>query len=51
MKAIIKFLKMNIEELDQVNKTLEIEYPFMKLIDMYFWKIGIDIEKVSKNLN
>jgi len=51
LETLIYFIKNNFEELCTINKTLDFEYPFMKLIDMYFWSIGFDEEKKKKTLN
>lgn len=33
-----------IEAMKMVNQYSNIEYPIMKIIDMYYWKIGFDLE-------
>ncbi|WP_417332580.1 hypothetical protein [Halarcobacter sp.] len=37
-----EFYILNKNEFDKFNKEQTLEYPKMKLLDMYFWKIGFD---------
>ena len=56
---ILKFAKYNIATLNHIKKQINniqknndrlnnVDYPFMKIIDMYFWKIGFDINQNDK---
>lgn len=49
LKSLIEFIKQNIDELYSLNKSLHIQYPLMKLVDMYFWTIGLIEEKETKS--
>ena len=45
LKALINFYKENMAEFDDLGKKIKIgdrPYPLMKLIDMYFWQVGVD---------
>lgn len=48
LKSLILFINQNIEELYSLNNSLEMQYPIMKLVDMYFWTIGLNEEKAKK---
>ena len=41
-KKMVKFCNDNAQEFGQVQKTISnrCEYPMMKLVDMYFWRLG-----------
>ncbi|MCF6276651.1 MAG: hypothetical protein L3J07_02255 [Candidatus Magasanikbacteria bacterium] len=49
INEIIKFYKENKVEFDKAQKSIKnigkINYPIMKLIDMYFWQIGFEKDK------
>jgi hypothetical protein len=44
--SVVKFYKLNKDDFDSVQQSIKrtsgIYYPTMKLVDMYFWKIGFD---------
>jgi len=50
--SVVEFYKLNKDDFDSVQQKIKltsgIQYPTMKLVDMYFWQIGF--EKNSKNL-
>ena len=51
MERLSKFIKAHKKEIGvvQINfKKRKIYYPYMKIVDMYFWQLGYDIEE-SKN--
>jgi len=61
LKKLIKFAKKNVNELDKIKKHIsniqnnnsnlnKVEYPYMKLMDMLFWKIGFDLELEEERL-
>lgn len=51
LKALVEFVNRNKDELCFLNKKLDMEYPIMKLIDMYFWTIGLNEEIERKKNN
>ena len=50
-QSVVEFYKTNRDDFDSVQKSIQrkrgVDYPTMKLVDMYFWQIGF--EKNSKN--
>ena len=51
---IFKFIETNKAEFIAAQKLIlaktKIHYPLMKIVDMYFWQIGFDKEKITKTL-
>lgn len=44
--ATINNIKIEIDKIQKKNNSLnKIQYPVMKIVDMYFWKIGFDIDQ------
>lgn len=56
---MLHFAKNNLNELKQIKRQIAniqkgnnvlnaIDYPYMKIVDMYFWKIGFDLDENKK---
>ena len=51
--SVVNFYKNNQDQFSLANKTIlernGVDYPPMKLVDMYFWEIGYEIDQNSSN--
>ena len=52
LKRIFRFCRTNIDELRteqrRIREASGMDYPLMKLVDMYFWQLGFEIEKTDE---
>ena len=48
VQQILDFSKNNLNELreeqDRIERDIKVRYPLMKLVDMYFWQLGFELE-------
>lgn len=48
LERILKFCKDNLRELREAQESIErtggMRYPLMKLVDMYFWQVGFELD-------